>query len=76
MWAALDGTYFWGGRTSLEGVEQNDNLNNTRLGLTLAVPVNVHHSLKFYFSTGTSTRTGSDFDAIGCVWQYRWTGKN
>jgi len=23
-------------------------------------------------STGISTRTGSDFDAIGIVWQYRW----
>lgn len=76
VWAALDGTYFWGGRTTLEGVEQNDNLNNTRMGLTLAVPLNVHHSLKFYFSTGTSTRTGADFDAIGCVWQYRWARKN
>jgi hypothetical protein len=25
-------------------------------------------------STGVSTRTGSDFDAIGIAWQYRWGG--
>lgn len=72
IWAALDGTYYWGGRTTLEGVEGNDLQKNTRLGFTLALPVNVHNSLKLYLSTGVSTRTGSDFDAIGVIWQYRW----
>jgi hypothetical protein len=72
IWAALDGTYYWGGRTTLDGVEGNDLQKNTRLGFTLALPVNVHNSLKFYLSTGVSTRTGSDFDAIGVIWQYRW----
>ena len=25
-------------------------------------------------STGVSTRTGSDSDAVGIAWQYRWGG--
>ncbi len=75
IWVALDGTYYWGGRTTLDGVERNDLQQNTRLGFTFALPLNLHHSLKLYFSTGTSTRTGSDFDAIGFAWQYRWVGK-
>ena len=37
-----------------------------------AVPLDIHHTLKFHISTGVSTRTGSDFDAVGLVWQYRW----
>ncbi len=72
IWAALDGTYYWGGRTTLEGVEGNDLQKNSRLGFTFAVPLNIHNTLKFHLSTGVSTRTGSDFDAVGLVWQYRW----
>jgi hypothetical protein len=72
IWAALDGTYYWGGRTTLEGVEGNDLQKNTRFGFTLALPLSIHHSLKFSLSTGVSTRTGSDFNAIGILWQYRW----
>ena len=72
MWLAVDGTYYWGGRTTLEGVEGNDLQKNTRLGLTYAMPVNKHHSLKLNLSTGVSTRTGSDFNVAALVWQYRW----
>ena len=72
IWAALDGTYYWGGRTTLEGVEGNDLQQNTRVGFTFVLPINIHNSLKLHLSSGVSTRTGSDFDAIGIVWQYRW----
>ena len=74
IWAAIDGIYYWGGSTTLDGVKGNDLQKNTRLGCTLAIPVNLHHSIKLYFSTGVSTRTGTDFDLIGAVWQYRWGG--
>jgi len=76
IWAAVDGTFYWGGRTVTNGVEGNDLQENSRLGVTVAIPVNLRNSVKIYFSTGTSTRTGSDFDAIGLVWQYRWIGKH
>jgi hypothetical protein len=74
IWAAIDGTYYWGGSTTIDGVEGNNLQKNTRLGCTLALPFSIHQSLKLYFSTGVSTRTGSDFDAIGIIWQYRWGG--
>jgi len=74
MWAAVDGTYYWGGHSTVDGVEGNDLQKNTRLGLTFALPLNLHHSLKFTFSTGVSTRTGTDFTAGGIYWQYRWGG--
>ena len=74
IWAAIDGTYYWGGSTTVDGVEGNDLQKNTRLGCTLALPLSLHNSLKLYYSTGVSTRTGSDFDLIGAVWQYRWGG--
>lgn len=74
IWAAIDGTYYWGGSATLDGVEGDDLQKNTRIGCTLALPVSLHQSLKLYCSTGVSTRTGSDFDLIGLVWQYRWGG--
>jgi hypothetical protein len=74
IWAALDGNYYAGGRTTLDGVEGDDLQKNSRIGATIALPVNRYHSVKLYASTGVSTRTGSDFDAVGIAWQYRWGG--
>jgi hypothetical protein len=74
LWVALDGTYYTGGRTTVDGVEGNDLQKNTRLGVTVALPVNRYISIKLSGSTGVSTRTGSDFDALGLFWQYRWGG--
>ncbi len=72
IWAALDGTYYWGGSTTVDGVEGNDLQKNTRFGFTFALPVSMRHSLKLNLSTGVSTRTGSDFNMIVLFWQYRW----
>jgi hypothetical protein len=47
---------------------------NTRLGLTVALPVDRSNSVKIYASTGTSTRTGAEFNGVGIAWQYRWGG--
>ena len=71
-WMSLDGTYFTGGRTSLNGVRGENEQTNTRAGLTLALPVDRQNSIKFNASTGISTRTGSEFKSIGIAWQYRW----
>jgi len=74
VWLALDGTYYTGGRTTVNGVRENNLQSNTRMGLTVALPVDRLHSVKIYASTGTSSRTGSDFNAIGIAWQVRWGG--
>jgi hypothetical protein len=74
IWLALDGTYYAGGRTTVEGVASDDRQGNSRFGATVALPVGRHHSLKLYGSTGTSTRTGSDFDTVGIAWQIRFGG--
>ena len=73
VWGGVNGTYYTGGRTTTDGVQDDNFQGNTRLGLTFSLPVNRHNSIKFYASTGVSTRTGSDFDAAGIAWQYRWS---
>lgn len=74
IWTALDGTYYWGGASTLDGLKGNDLQKNARLGITFVMPVNIHHSLKLNYSTGVSTRTGSDFDSFSIGWQYKWGG--
>jgi hypothetical protein len=73
LWAAFDATYYGGGRTTIDGKEGVE-LGNTRLGLTISLPVNQQNSIKLYGSTGVYSRTGSDFDALGIAWQVRWGG--
>lgn len=73
-WLALFATYFSGGRTSVDGIRGSDSKNNSRIGVTLTLPVNRNNSFKLYANTGVSTRTGADFDALGVAWQYRWGG--
>jgi len=72
VWGALDGTYYTGGATTVDGVKSEDLQENTRFGATFAVSVNRFHSIKLYGSSGVATRTGSDFDTVGLGWQYRW----
>jgi hypothetical protein len=53
-------------------VRSDDLENNSRVGFTLALPVNRNNSIKFFASTGVHTSAGSDFKLAGIIWQYRW----
>jgi Putative MetA-pathway of phenol degradation len=75
IWISVDSTHYRGGQTATDGVENPNSQANDRLGLTLSLPINRAQSVKFYYSSGVSTRTGTDFDTIGAAWQYRWGGK-
>lgn len=72
IWLGLDGIFYSGGRSAVNGVWADNLQTNTRAGLTLAVPVDRHNSIKFHASTGITTRTGSEVRAVGVAWQYRW----
>ena len=72
VWVALDGTYYTGGQTSVNGVLDDDRQSNSRGGMTLAVPIDRNNSIKFYASTGVTTRIGGSFNTFGLAWQYRW----
>jgi hypothetical protein len=74
VWAALNGTYYTGGRTTVDGVEGDDLQENSRAGLTVTFPASRRHSVKLFASTGVSTRTGGNYDMVSIAWQYRWGG--
>jgi hypothetical protein len=71
-WLAADFTYYWGGSSTLDGVDQADRQDNTRGGLTLAIPIVGRQSLKMTWARGVSTRVGSSFQTFGVAWQWVW----
>jgi hypothetical protein len=74
IWAALSATYDYGGRTRVDGEKNDDLIGNSRMGATLALPVNRNNSVKLFANTGIHTSIGNDFDMAGIFWQYRWGG--
>lgn len=74
IWASLDATYFAGGRSTINGTENNDLQQNWRVGATLALPINPRNSIKLFASDGVSSRTGNSYTLYGVAWQYRWGG--
>src|SRR3989442_1784138 len=74
LWAAFDATYYTGGRTTIDG-EKGERLENVRLGLTTALSVRRHQSIKLFGSAGVYNRTENNFWAVGLAWQFRWGGR-
>jgi hypothetical protein len=72
IWASFGVTYYAGGRTTQDGVEKNNELGNTRAGLTFSFPLNRYYSMKLNVSGGVSVRTGTNFRTYGVGLQYRW----
>src|SRR5207244_3911281 len=60
LWVSLDGIFYAGGRTTLDGVRQLDEIGNSRLGGTLSLPLphSRSQSLKLAFTKGATTRVG------------------
>jgi hypothetical protein len=72
VWASLDANFWRGGRTTVEGVGNDDLQRNARVGLTLAWQVAPRHGLRFAASRGAITRIGGDFTSIGVSYGYSW----
>lgn len=74
MWFSIDGNYWYGGVTSVNGKPTPTTLQaNSRLGGTAAIPVSKHQSLKCSYSRGAFIRFGGNFQQLSLAWQYSWT---
>jgi hypothetical protein len=72
LWLAGDATFYTGGRTTVDGVEKADLQRNTRLGLTLALPVKRRSGVKVSWSRGVVVRIGGDFTTVAVGYQFMW----
>jgi hypothetical protein len=71
-WGAFSATYYDGGRTSINGVEEGQALGGTRSALTVSLPVNRQNAVRLSAHSGLSARTGSDFKGVAAIWQHVW----
>lgn len=76
LWASLDGNFWYGGRTSLEGVENPRTLQqSSRVGATVSFPVTRRGSVKLSYARGAYVRFGGDYRIYSAAWQYSWLDK-
>jgi hypothetical protein len=76
LWASLDGNFWFGGTTSLNGVENPVSyLRNSRVGGTVSFPISKHQSIKVSYNNGAYIKYGGDFQNISVAWQYSWLGR-
>jgi hypothetical protein len=76
LWASLDGNFWVGGRTSINGVQNSKTLQrNSRIGCTVSVPVSKHQALKFSYSDGAHVEFGGNYHNVAVAWQYSWLGR-
>ncbi len=76
LWFSLDGNYWFGGATSLNGIENPLTVQrNSRIGVTASIPVSKRQSLKFSYNDGAYIRFGGNYQNVSVAWQYSWLGK-
>jgi hypothetical protein len=75
-WVSLDGNFWWGGVTTLNGIENlQTRQTGSRIGGTASVPLGKHQSIKVNYSSGTYIRFGGNYQNVSLAWQYSWLGK-
>lgn len=74
-WVSLGAGYALGGKTYINDEERDTRISTIRLGLTFAIPVGQHHTIRINGLSGIRFEQGSDFDAISIAYQFRWIGK-
>jgi hypothetical protein len=75
LWVSLDGNYWFGGETNLNGVgnvltEQK----SSRVGVTASIPLTKHQSVKVSFNDGAYISYGGNYKNVSVSWQYGWVG--
>jgi Putative MetA-pathway of phenol degradation len=75
LWVSLDANFWYGGRISLNGVENRATLQrNSRVGATAAIPITTHQTVKFSYDRGALVHVGGKYDSVQVAWQYGWIG--
>ena len=76
LWVSLDGNFWEGGTTSVAGIENSlTKQENSRLGVTTALPITKRQSLKFGYNDGARIQFGGNYQNVSVAWQYGWLGR-
>jgi hypothetical protein len=73
LWVSLDGNFWYGGQTSLNGVENPATLQqNSRVRVTASLPLSRRQPVKLSYAQGAYIRFGGDYRIFSAAWQYSW----
>jgi hypothetical protein len=61
VWASLDGSFYWGGRSKVDGRRLDDLQRDSKLGATVVFPVARKHVFKVSYSTGSVNDSDESF---------------
>jgi hypothetical protein len=76
LWFSLDGNYWFGGSTSLNGLQAPGTVQgNSRVGVTASIPISRRQSVKVSYNNGAYIKYGGNFQNISVGWQYAWVGR-
>jgi hypothetical protein len=74
LWVAGDGNFWNGGRITANGAPNVVDQENSRIGITVAVPVALHQ-FRISYSVGAYTTIGGDFHSLGVSYSRAWAGR-
>jgi hypothetical protein len=75
LWAAFDCTWYAGGAATVDDGNPSEPQNNSRVGVTVSLPLMKTQSLKVAYSAGATARVGANFNTLSVAWQYVWFDK-
>jgi hypothetical protein len=75
FWIAIDATWYAGGNSYVDGINNKNRQSNSRIGITSVIPIGKLNSIKIAASRGAIVRIGQDFQTISIGWQKTWLGK-
>ena len=72
LWASLDATHYWGGRTEVGDVRRDDRQENSRVGATFVWPFKRRQAIRISTSVALNTSSGGDFSTVTVAYAYVW----
>jgi hypothetical protein len=73
-WASLDGNYWFGGTTTLEGLPTRYTAVQFASRRNISIPITKHQSVKFAHSDGTYIRFGGNYHDVRVACENSWIG--
>lgn len=70
MWIGFNTNWFFGGKTITDGVEDDSQIDNWRVGGTFSTPIAKGQSVKIQYHVGAYTNNGLNYYALSCAYQY------
>ncbi|MDW8853036.1 transporter [Flavobacterium sp. MMLR14_040] len=70
MWLGFNTNWFFGGRTITDGISDDSEIDNWRVGGTFSTPIAKGQSLRLQYHVGAYTNNGLNYYAITAAYQY------